>query len=73
MRLLSPIVFTSTRKEKRKRIGRGFSLGELKDAGISIKEARLRGIPIDKRRKSVHQWNVEALKKLVVRKGYLTS
>ncbi len=66
MRLLSPIVLTSTRKEKRKRIGRGFSLGELKDAGISIQEARLRGIPIDRRRKSVHQWNVEALKKLVV-------
>ncbi len=66
MRLLSPLVLTSKRKEKRKRIGRGFSIGELKQAGISIRDARLKGIPIDRRRKTVHQWNVEALKKLVL-------
>ncbi|MCD6349039.1 MAG: ribosomal protein L13e [Candidatus Korarchaeota archaeon] len=65
MRLLSPLVLTSTRKEKRKRVGRGFSIGELKEAGISLMEAKRKGIPIDQRRKTVHPWNVEALKKLV--------
>lgn len=65
MRLLSPLVLTSTRKQKRKRIGKGFSLGELKEAGIDLLEARRKGIPIDRRRKTVHPWNVEALKKLV--------
>ncbi len=65
MRSLSPLVLTSTGKEKRKRLGRGFSLGELKEAGISISEARRRGIPVDMRRKTVHPWNVEALKKLL--------
>ncbi len=65
MRSLSPLVLTSTRKIKRKRLGRGFSLGELKEAGISITEARKRGIPIDRRRRTVHPWNVEALNKLL--------
>ncbi len=65
MRLLSPLVLSSMRGEKRKRIGRGFSLEEIKQAGISIKEAKARGIPIDKRRKTAHKWNVEALKKIV--------
>ncbi|MDK2371783.1 MAG: ribosomal protein L13e [Candidatus Korarchaeota archaeon] len=67
MRSLSPLVLTSTRREKRKRLGRGFSLGELREAGISITEARRKGIPVDRRRKTVHPWNVEALKKLVPR------
>lgn len=49
-----------------KRVGRGFSLGELREAGISIGEAKELGIYIDNRRKSVHRWNVETLKKLKV-------
>ncbi len=64
MRPLSPLVLTSTKRFKRKRVGRGFSLGELERAGISIEEARRLGIYIDKRRKSVHEWNVNALLKL---------
>ena len=46
------------------RVGRGFSLGELKEAGITLIEAKRLGIRVDKMRKSVHPWNVEALKKL---------
>ncbi len=59
------MVLTSTRRDKRKRLGRGFSLGELKEAGISLAEAKRMGIPVDRRRKTVHAWNIEALKKLV--------
>ncbi len=59
------MVLTSTRRGKRKRLGRGFSLGELKEAGISLTEAKRIGIPVDRRRKTVHAWNIEALKKLV--------
>ncbi len=44
------------------RRGRGFSLGELKEAGFTVEEARRLGIYVDRRRRSVHPWNVEALK-----------
>lgn len=44
------------------RVGRGFSLGELKAAGLSEYEARKIGIYVDKNRKSVHDENVKALK-----------
>ncbi|RLG74473.1 MAG: 50S ribosomal protein L13e [Thermoprotei archaeon] len=44
------------------RVGRGFSLGELREAGISEELAHDLGIPIDKRRRSVHEWNVQALR-----------
>ncbi|HDI02383.1 MAG TPA: 50S ribosomal protein L13e, partial [Ignisphaera sp.] len=47
------------------RTGRGFSLGELKAANISEELAKELGIPIDRRRRSVHEWNVENLRKFV--------
>jgi large subunit ribosomal protein L13e len=45
-----------------KRSGRGFSRGELKEAGTTIKQALQAGIPVDSRRRSVHSENVELLK-----------
>jgi len=48
----------------KKRVGRGFSLSELKTVGISIKEAKKLGIYIDKRRKSLHEENVKKIKEL---------
>jgi large subunit ribosomal protein L13e len=45
------------------RPGRGFSLGELREAGLTPKEAMRLGLYVDKRRRSVHPWNVEALRK----------
>ncbi len=47
------------------RIGRGFSIGEVKAAGINIKLAKQLNIPIDTRRKSIHEENVENLKKFL--------
>lgn len=47
------------------RRGRGFSLNELKEAGITIDVAKKLRIPIDKRRRSCREENVEALKELL--------
>jgi len=44
------------------RKGKGFSIGEIKAAEIDISMAVKLGIPIDKRRKSVYEENVETLK-----------
>jgi predicted flap endonuclease-1-like 5' DNA nuclease len=49
------------------RTGRGFSIHELKDAGISLADARWMAIPIDSRRKTNHANNVKALKDYVKR------
>ncbi len=47
------------------REGRGFSIGELKEAGLTLERAKRLGLRIDKRRRSVHSWNVKVLKELV--------
>jgi large subunit ribosomal protein L13e len=47
------------------KIGRGYSLGELKEAGLSKKIAKYLNIPIDPRRKSIYSENVENLKKFL--------
>jgi len=63
---IAPIV---RRKLKDGRIitrkGRGFSLNELKEAGITIDVAKKLGIPVDKRRRSCREENVKALKEFV--------
>ncbi len=47
------------------REGRGFSLGELKAVGLDPKRAMKLGLYVDKRRKTVHEWNVKALKEFL--------
>jgi large subunit ribosomal protein L13e len=50
------------RKAGKQRYGKGFSREELKKAGLSLKEALRFGIPVDSRRKSAHEENVEVVK-----------
>lgn len=45
------------------RKGRGFSLNELKEAGLTLHDAKMFKIPVDKRRRGSHLENVETLKK----------
>ena len=44
-----------------KRKGKGFSRGELARAGITLENAMIHSIPLDKRRRTTHSWNVHAL------------
>jgi len=44
------------------REGRGFSIGEILGAGLTLHEAKRWRIPIDKRRRSTHDWNIQKLK-----------
>lgn len=52
-------------KEPKQRRGRGFSIGETKEAGLAVADARQMGIIVDDRRKTVHPENVEILKQYV--------
>ena len=56
------VVYTSTKIPKPRK-GRGFSLKEVKDAGLTPQEAKTLGLNIDTRRKTSHAENVEVLKK----------
>ena len=44
-----------------KRIGKGFSLSEIKNAAVPLDEVMKMNLPIDRRRKSTHQENIEYL------------
>jgi len=47
------------------RLGRGFSLGELKEANINLHDAKRIGLRVDLRRRSTHKENVESLRALL--------
>jgi len=59
MTAVKPIVF---KREGKQRSGRGFSREELKGAGLSLKEALKLSIPVDSRRRTVHEKNVDVIK-----------
>jgi large subunit ribosomal protein L13e len=62
LKLLKPIVF---KRSGGQRLGKGFSLGELKAVGLNPKQALKLGIPLDIRRKTIHEENVEKLRKFL--------
>ena len=49
-------------RKRRIRVGKGFSRDELKAVGLSVKQALKMGIPVDVRRSTMHEENVETLK-----------
>ena len=48
--------------DEKQRLGKGFSREELKKAGVNLAVARAIELPIDMRRRTVHDENVEAIK-----------
>jgi len=59
---LKPTIF---KKYPKQRYGKGFSRGELKKAGLSLREALKLGISVDSRRKTAHKENVNAIKRFL--------
>jgi len=59
MTTVKPKVF---KKGGKQRCGKGFSVEELKKAGLSLREALKFGILVDSRRKTAHGENIEAVK-----------
>ncbi|MDR2707356.1 MAG: ribosomal protein L13e [Nitrososphaerota archaeon] len=53
---------TIKRPNGKTKAGRGFSPDELAQAGITYAQANQLGIPVDFRRKSAHENNIEVLK-----------
>ncbi|MDR1993848.1 MAG: ribosomal protein L13e [Nitrososphaerota archaeon] len=59
MHHIKPSILKPNGKQKP---GKGFSLNELKAAGINKQQAKKAGLPVDVRRKSQHDQNIEAIK-----------
>jgi ribosomal protein L13E len=51
-----------TKQNGKQSTGRGFSLNELKGACLTRQDAKQIGIPLDIKRKSVHNENIQTLK-----------
>jgi len=65
MTIAKPRVFKAREKQ---RDGKGFSREELKKAGTNMAEALKLRIPLDPRRKTAHEENIETVKTFVAQK-----
>lgn len=54
-------VYAPTRRMYLRR-GKGFSIGEIREAKLSLHDVKTIGVPIDKRRSSSHSHNIQILK-----------
>jgi ribosomal protein L13E len=54
-----------TKQDGKQRRGKGFSCEELEKSGLTLADAKRLEIPVDKRRSTAHDWNVEVLKAYV--------
>ena len=61
VRFITPIVESGDRVRE----GKGFSLAELEEVELSAGQAKSMGIPVDTRRGTSHEENVEALKEFL--------
>jgi large subunit ribosomal protein L13e len=61
VRMISPVV----KRGSKVKTGKGFSIDELKEAGLNAGEARHLGVPVDQRRSTSYPENVEALNEWV--------
>jgi ribosomal protein L13E len=62
MHHIKPVI---TKQDGKQRVGKGFSPEELGKAGLNPAEAKRLEVPVDKRRATAHDWNVEVLKAYV--------
>jgi large subunit ribosomal protein L13e len=62
---VNAIKSTVIKRNGKQRYGKGFSREELKKTGLSVKEALKLSVPVDLRRRTVHEKNVESVKDLL--------
>jgi len=60
--LTDAVVAKKIRGVLRFRRGRGFSLSELKECGLTVPEVRKKGLRIDELRRTKHEENIKVLK-----------
>ena len=59
MHHIKPII---TKQNGKRRPGKGFSPDEIKEAGLDAGSARKLGVPVDRKRRTSHEENIETLK-----------
>jgi ribosomal protein L13E len=59
MHHIKPII---TKQNGNQRPGKGFSPDEIKEAGLDAGSARMMCVPVDRKRRTSHEKNIECLK-----------
>jgi len=58
-------IFKTYRNNAQSKTGRGFSIGELRELDLNFHKAKKIGLPIDLRRSTVHEINIDAIKRFL--------